>query len=251
MPARPGTAPASRRLSAPVPIQEISPRFALAEVWGVKLDPGGSLRAWGVRAVRVKELKVQLLVISNGKSRMAQEATYTWDKWPDGQTEASWEVLYLLQDGSPFGLSDKRVPTLAVDFGAIKPTSTASQRSAVPVDGKFGSWHQTDSSMTTLSSGRQHVIYAEMYANRSSRPGWRRCRGSRPGRTACGPGQRTIDAGCSPDGFGPTSPPADRRPPAGGRAGDGQGGLGYRRWSRRATSERPNRSQFPQSIRAS
>ena len=126
-------------------------------------NPGIKFTVWNLRASRVQELSARLLVISDGKAAVAQQAVYTWDKWPEGKPDAVWQLYYLLMDGEPFGSNNKRLRVVSLKFDDTPPGRTSTQNSSLFVEGIFGIQDSESRNQNSVVPGRAEIIYSAFY----------------------------------------------------------------------------------------
>jgi hypothetical protein len=143
--------------------QDSHPMLEIRNRRELDFEPGIKLTAWDFRAFRVAELTVRLLVIKDGKSQVVQELACKWENWPDSTSEAAWRLLYVLQDGDPFGAKNKRLPAITLAFDDAAPTSSTNKRSNQFVEGEFRLHHGASRKDGTLARSRPDIIYYHFY----------------------------------------------------------------------------------------
>jgi len=129
----------------------------------LEFEPGIKMTVWDLRASRVGELAARLLVIKDGKSEVAQEAIYKWDKWPESKPEAVWHLYYLLQNGEPFGAKHKRLPAITLKFDDAAPSNLAGKHLNRLVEGEFRLQHSEARKDSTIDSSRPDLVYFGFY----------------------------------------------------------------------------------------
>jgi hypothetical protein len=132
------------------------------------LQPGVQLDLWGIQVNGLKELTATLLVLRDGTEQVASKVEHKWETWDDSQPPAAGQILFLMQDGQPFGVTDKQVPLLAVDFPKL-PNGLRSQTSAnITIENSLKPGASTSTNEGTLMSfppGTPHsaILYAKVF----------------------------------------------------------------------------------------
>ncbi len=131
----------------------------------VDLQKGCQLHTWNIRAHGPKKFTTSLLVIRDGKAQTVSKIEYTWGNWDDSQPPAAGQILLLMQDGQIFGVKDKRLPLLAVDFPKLPSHGRMTSTSNTTIDGVLSSIGAMPlQGATALSSPpgktRKAVLYA-------------------------------------------------------------------------------------------
>jgi hypothetical protein len=132
------------------------------------LQPGIQLHVWNVRVHALKELTASLLVIRDGKPQTASKTEIKWEKWDDSRPPASGQMLLLMQDGQLFGVKDKRVPLLMVDFPDLRDGTRVASTSIIPIEGDVKGNISTATnagSLLSFSPGQTHkaILYGELF----------------------------------------------------------------------------------------
>lgn len=100
------------------------------------LGPGTQLHVWNIRAFGLKQLATNLLIIRDGTAQTARRIEYKWEKWD--KPPAAGQILLVMQDGQLFGVKDKRLPLLTVDFPELPNGSRSEAANGdIPIEGAF------------------------------------------------------------------------------------------------------------------
>jgi len=137
--------------------------FVLDSHQELKFKDGITMDVWDVRATRIRELTVRLLIIADGKSQVAREEKLKWDNWPKEQAEEAWQLYYLLQDNQALGAKRERVPSFTIRFGSAKPRSSTGMRSTLSVDGEFSTPSTSTSAKAAINASEESVVYVQIH----------------------------------------------------------------------------------------
>jgi hypothetical protein len=153
--------------------EQAKPTLSLDTHQSLPLKDGAGLELWKGKATGLKELKVRLMVLSDGKSRVVQAIDCSWDKWPIDRVVTTWQ-LYLLQDREEEYGADGRqkwrlhLPWVGVQFEAAPPGRTIRETSPPEVSGEFVELFSNPGSAGDIRSSEQRVVYFRYYFPPSS-----------------------------------------------------------------------------------
>jgi hypothetical protein len=102
-------------------------------------------------------LTARLRVSSNGQVQTAGEVRYAWDQWDKDQPAATGRLVYLVQDGAPFGQKGKRLQQLALDVKGSPGFVRSYTHSPVVLDIKGGGMS------STLSGMAKGIVFHDVY----------------------------------------------------------------------------------------
>jgi len=117
------------------------------------------LHTWNLKISRLKELKAQLLVITEGKVQVAGKIECQWSGWDEAHPTSDGQLI-LLVDGPQTGPA-QRVPHLAMDFKGLPPHTKSEVHTRVAIDGSLRSQMHTTSS-GDLTTGAL-ILSAELF----------------------------------------------------------------------------------------
>lgn len=137
-----------------------APACAVESAQEHKLDDGAELRVWSLKANGLKRLTARLLVATDGKVQVANEVEYKWDKWEPAASEASGQLVLLVQDGKAFGVKGKRLPLMALDLHGSPPHAKTGKKMGLLLEGELHS--RMTRSLYTTPLGERSVLYAQL-----------------------------------------------------------------------------------------
>lgn len=143
-----------------------APSCAVESAREHKLDDGAELRVWSLKANGLKRLTARLLVATDGKVQVANEVEY---KWEPAASEASGQLVLLVQDGKAFGVKGKRLPLMALDLHGSPPHAKTGKKMGLLLEGELHS-RMTNSSYTT-PLGERSVLYAQLFLPKADATG--------------------------------------------------------------------------------
>ncbi len=117
------------------------------------------LHIWDLKISRLKELKAQLLVITDGKVQVASKIEYHLVGWNETHPTADGQLILLI-DGPQSG-PVQRVPHLALDFKDLPSHSKSESHTRVTIDGSLRSQMRTTSGGDVTTSAL--VLSAELF----------------------------------------------------------------------------------------
>jgi hypothetical protein len=167
---RPQAAKSVLAAEKPSPAQEVASPMLIDSYRKIDFQPGIQLHVWNVRALGLKELSISLLVIRDGKRQTASRTDYKWDKWDISQPLVAGQIVLLMHDGQQFGVKDKRLPILAIDFAKLPDgTQSATTSNNILIEGALNSRGGAATGPGSLMSfppgqGHKAVLYGELFA---------------------------------------------------------------------------------------
>ena len=156
------TMPAAR----PAPAVERS--CAIESGGWVRLDDGTELRIWNLKANGLRRLTARLLVVTDGKAQVANEVEINWDEWEPASSEASGQLVLLIQDGKVFGAKDKRLPQIGLDVQGSPPQDRFEKKMTLLMDGDLHSELSRSSYSTPV--GEEGVLHAQLFVPQTDAP---------------------------------------------------------------------------------
>lgn len=111
---------------------------------------------WELRGQKVKELTVHLLICTDGKADTNDEIVCRWE---DTSKPTHAYLGLLVQDGQPFGLQGKRLPSLSLSFQSGAPSTKTAKSNSTLIPSNRGFWSGFALGDSSIS-GKQ-VLYAE------------------------------------------------------------------------------------------
>jgi hypothetical protein len=148
------TAPAPRAgKDDPDPSLQIDSRQELPFAAGTKVT------IWNLRGGKVKELIARLLVCTDGKANKTNEIIC---RWQDTSRPVQGQLALLVQDGQPFGVKGKRLPSLSLSFQSGAPSSKNATSTSMLIPSDVGSGLSTASDARSISG--KEILYAEVGA---------------------------------------------------------------------------------------
>jgi hypothetical protein len=149
--------------TAPPPARELKdetdPALKIESKQELPLGAGTKATIWTLRGTKVKDLTARLLVCTDGKADRNNEITCRWD---DPSKPMHGQLVLLVQDGEPFGVKGKCLPSLSLSFQSGPPTSQTTKRISRLIPSDLGTTVRT-ASEASLISGKE-VLYAEASA---------------------------------------------------------------------------------------
>ncbi len=119
---------------------------------------------WKLSGQRIRELTARLLVMKDGQRLPDQEIVCRWEDPAHAPATVRGQLCFAIQDGQPFGVKDKLLPSFGIHFQEGGPSSTDIRRSGPFIEGHFP--HITTTSGThaeKIDSSRLYVVYAKVF----------------------------------------------------------------------------------------
>lgn len=149
--------------------QAVTPFCGIQSVQEIDVGEGLDLRVWSLKANGLKRLNARLLVARDGVVQVASEAEYKWPEWGAAAPEATGQLVLLVQDGTAFGVQDKRIPQLALDLKDSPSHAKMTTKTKILLEGELH--FRASHSAYTTPLQKQGVIYSHMFVPKADAPG--------------------------------------------------------------------------------
>jgi hypothetical protein len=126
------------------------------------LASGTKLHLWHMWAHGLRELRAQLLIISEGKVETIGDTHYKWDRWDSHQPTATGQIILLVQDGQAFGVKGKRRPQLVLEMQDSPGHAKQGTRVDFSLEGDLRQ-RATNSNFSTPLANRA-ILFSALYA---------------------------------------------------------------------------------------
>jgi hypothetical protein len=99
------------------------------------LQLGMQLHTWKIQVQGIKEMTTTLLVIRDGDVQTVYKIEDKWEKWDSSQPPVTGEIVFVTQNGQPFGIADKLFPQMTVDLLQTPDCTRVKSNNPVPIEG--------------------------------------------------------------------------------------------------------------------
>ena len=117
-------------LKHPKPCIVTMPYLNLQDRKKLKLDNIVHAVIWNFHGCQVKEFTARMLVSVSNKAPEKFEIKYVWN---NASKHVDLELVYMTQDGSPFGVMDKRIPSLSLTSSNNEPSQKTVTKNSISV----------------------------------------------------------------------------------------------------------------------
>src|SRR5437867_820573 len=144
------------------------PMFVMSGLRSFNVD-GGEYITCTLQAMRVKQATMRLRLIQNGRDTVIREVKCDWaeEQWRDAMKPVTGQLLFLVQNGAPFGAADKGLPRLAVQFDddmVVKRPRQTEHGDPPLLEGGLTGAGGSSSSGEPMKPGKEYTFIEKMLA---------------------------------------------------------------------------------------